>query len=323
MRPQTLEDLQRKEVMLAARLRQLHDARKEREALVPLYEGEAQGISKKYREVSLVIEEASRFTRQAKSKFKGLQENVENALAENMEIRKMLTHVRERMDNLTEEGAVVHDGLPKGKEMKKFLKEAIIAMNQKIRSIRRDVNPEWHKTTVEEAKRGANIHDLVESDVSGLAEDRSNLEKFPPDVQHRVMKADLQKLEDRRRALLRWGDKEVKGQLTPHSHRRDLPRYDKKSRRSRSASKSPSRRSIAGGLRRSLSAGPQSSASARSPAGSPDARGRPAGGFYPERIASRDGSQTGSQASRFSIAGRLSPPVTPVAGALAPVLENP
>ena len=41
--------------MLAARIRQIHDARKERESLVPLYEGEAEGINKKYREVSLVI----------------------------------------------------------------------------------------------------------------------------------------------------------------------------------------------------------------------------------------------------------------------------
>ena len=86
--------------------------------------------------------------------------------------------MRERMDSLTEEGAGVPDELPKGKEMKKFLKEAIIAMNQKIRSIRRDVNPEWHKTTVEEAKRGANIHDLVESATQQSCFGRSKRNNF-------------------------------------------------------------------------------------------------------------------------------------------------
>jgi len=105
----------------------------------------------------------------------------------------------------------------RGPEVKKFLRQAVTAMNQRVRQIRREVTPESKIDAKNYALQRISSSDLIETDRSQLAEDRSNLSKFPTPVQQEVMMTDLEKLEDRRRALLRWGKKGLNQNL--HSNR--------------------------------------------------------------------------------------------------------
>lgn len=243
VRPTVLEELHRNEVELAARIRQLHDARVKREAEVAAAEEHAKRLDEERRKVDLVIEEAGRFSRSAPKKSKALQDSVEAAFAENREIRKMLQHVRDRMRTIGHDGQELPGfDMPKGPEMKKYLRQAIAAMNQRIRSIRREVSPDSKITKDHQVLRKMDTGNLIQLDLSGLEADRSNLSKFPPDVQHKVMKDDLEKLEERRRALLRWGHKDYK--LEPSRKNLDPSelRKSRGSRRSRARSSSAHRK---------------------------------------------------------------------------------